>query len=472
MRRLTGALLALALAAAAPGPAHAEENDDLERIPGAIEDPSRADPAGGVAPTASLGQRRLRLHLEDAAVLALLRRPIVGFPPPAPPDWQNRTSFDGSNQWDLADGLTASLSDRLTWRETSDFGLGARRSARNDFREGYLTWEPAGTVYLEAGRINLRNGIALGFNPTDFFKARTQVDQASLDPSAQSRNRLGTLMARAQGIWEAGSLSVAVAPGLYSPSPLAAMRSAFDPGFERTNAADRLLLSASHDLAGLNPQLLAYREGADMKTGLNLSRQLGQSVIAYAEWAGGSERPLIAEALAYGRRTGTLPASAPTLPPTTFDKRFRNDLALGASWASALGFTTNLEYHYHQAGFSDADWRNWFAIGRARPGVPQVASELWYVRAFAADRQQPLTRQQMFLRANMPDAFWRGLELTALAFVDLTDGSSLAQLSASYYLTNAWTIGAYVSANLGSPRSERGSLPQAASAILQLVRYF
>ena len=61
---------------------------------------------------------------------------------------------------------------------------------------------------------------------------------------------------------------------------------------------------------------------------------------------------------------------------------------------------------------------------------------------------------------------------TAFSFVNLYDGSTLSQIAANYYLSDRWTLGAYVSANLGSPRSERGSFPQEASAILQLVRYF
>ncbi len=53
----------------------------------------------------------------------------------------------------------------------------------------------------------------------------------------------------------------------------------------------------------------------------------------------------------------------------------------------------------------------------------------------------------------------------------LLDGSVLTQVSASYYASDAWTISAFASANLGDARSERGSLPQRVSGILQLTRY-
>lgn len=41
----------------------------------------------------------------------------------------------------------------------------------------------------------------------------------------------------------------------------------------------------------------------------------------------------------------------------------------------------------------------------------------------------------------------------------------------SYYLSDAWTVSAYLSANLGPRRSERGSEPASASAIVSLKLY-
>jgi hypothetical protein len=233
-----------------------------------------------------------------------------------------------------------------------------------------------------------------------------------------------------------------------------------------------MLLSASVDVSDLNPQALIYTESGRTRLGLNLSHQMSQSIVGYAEWAGGRQPTLAAQAVDYGKRTGTLPSSAPALPPTDSAEKFRNDLALGASWTSESKITVNVEYHYHQSGFSRQDWKNWFDTGAASAGSTDIAGELWYVRGFANAEQQPLTRHQAFLRADWPDAFVPHLELTALAFVNLYDGSKLTQLSASYDLSDAWTFRAYISANIGGSRSERGSVPQAGSAILQLVRYF
>ena len=394
-------------------------------------------------------------------------------PAPAPSDWENRTSFDIADQWNLGAHLTATLSDRFNLTEENAVGVASDHVVRNDFREGYITWEALTRTYLEAGRINLRNGIALGFNPTDFFKTRTLLDQASLDPSVVREDRLGMLMLRAQSIWAGGSASVAIAPKLYAPTPLTlGIPYGLGAKLDHTNAANRLLGSLNFDIADLSPQLLIYREGAQTFFGANLSHPIGQSVVAYAEWAGGTQQGLVAQALAYGIRTATLPADIPVLPPSDTREAFRSDLALGASWSGAAKITLNLEYHYHQAGLSGQDVRNWFNAGSAQRNELPVTGELWYLRGFASDQQQPWVRQQLFLRADWIDALIPHLEISGFAFIDLYDASSLTQVSANYFLSDAWTVGAYASANVGNARSERGSAPQAASIIIRVLRYF
>jgi hypothetical protein len=101
-----------------------------------------------------------------------------------------------------------------------------------------------------------------------------------------------------------------------------------------------------------------------------------------------------------------------------------------------------------------------------------IATELWYIRAYAQDQQVPLARQSTFLRADSVDAFVRNLEISGFINTDIYDGSSLIQASADYYLSRTWTIGVQVNANVGSMHSDFGSLPQRAGALFKLARYF
>lgn len=161
----------------------------------------------------------------------------------------------------------------------------------------------------------------------------------------------------------------------------------------------------------------------------------------------------------------------PTLPATDTGTSLRNDLAAGFSWTVATAVTFNVEYHFHEAGFTRADWRNWFDLGSA-PGAPApLTGALWFVRGYANDQQEPVSQHQMFVRASWPRAFTPDLELSAFAFISLLDGSVLSQLSANYYVSDAWTASVYLSGNVGDSRSERGSSPQRGNVIVQLTRY-
>jgi hypothetical protein len=457
MRAVVAGLYVICVAA----PAAAQENGDLARIPQAIENEAPPPPASSA---------HGKYYVEDDVVLSSARGGLaVALPTPRSSDWANRSSLDAYDQWSLDEDLSFTFSDRFNLTEADGIGFPAE-AARNDLREAYFTWQPVPETYLEFGRINLKNGIALGFNPTDFFKTRTAVAQASADPSALRGDRLGTLMARAQTIWDGGSATFAYAPKLHSPRPLDGPAPGWiDPSLDQTNTADRFMFALNLEIEEFSPQALVYHESGRTKVGLNISHPIGNSIIAYAEWAGGSDANLIADAIAFGQATGTVPPFAPVLPPTSTSRAFRSDLAVGASWTSAAKFTLNLEYHFHQAGFSGADWRNWFDTAAADPPASPL---LWYIRGYASDQQQPMSRHQIFWRADWSEALVRNLDLSGIGFVNLTDGSGMVQLAANYDLSDRWSFGLYAGGTFGGRRSEWGSLPNASNAIFQVQRYF
>ena len=461
-RFLAFRFLALLLLLAAP--AWADENADLDMIP---TDMVKAEaPAAATTPPA-----KAKLALENAAALATLRGPLV-VPQPgrAPPRWSNRTSLDARWQADLTPTLGFTFSDRIDLYARDGIEFGQGRTAANNLREAYLTWEPSPRTYLEAGRINLRNGVALGFNPTDFFRTGTAVDQATADPSALRENRLGTVMLRAQHIADWGAISLAYAPKLYDPTRIGQGATApLDPHIDRTNATDRLLATVHADIGPIAPDFLLFRENNRTRLGASLTAPIGQQIVAYAEWSGGPEQRLAAAAITYGIRTGSIPAGTPILPATSTSTPFSHDLAIGFAWTGESKITINAEYLFHQAGFTRTDWRHWFSLGH---GSPLLASLMWYERAFAADQQTPVARQQLFLRATWPDAIARDIDLTALTFVSLDDGSGLAQLSATWNIDRQWSAAAILASTFGPPRTAYGSLKSTASATAQVTRYF
>lgn len=439
--------------------AAATEDSDLDRIPDAL---------GPSSSSSSSSAAHARLYLENALTVATLRDPVVLFPPPPPYRWQDRASADLTADWAARPSFKLTLSDRVDLVAEEHQTWWSRSTARNELREAYATWQPRPRLYLEAGRINVRSGVALGFNPTDVFRPRTLVGQASLDPSVLSRNRLGTAMVRAQAIGERGAVSLIYAPKLFEPSPIGRNPAGVDPRLDATNAAHRVLASASGNAGDLSVQGLVYLERRRSKVGLALTRPLGASVVACTEGTLGYEADLIARAIEYGRETGTLPPGAPPPIPTDPSPAARGDVAAGASWAIAARLTLNLEYHFHQGALGDDDWARWFAAGRANP---LLAPELWYIRGYAAAELEPASQHNAFARVAWPNAGVDNLEVDGFAFVNLRDGSTLTQVTASYGMSDRWTFTLSLSANLGTARSERGSLPQSSSAIAEIVCY-
>ncbi len=452
-------------------PAIAEENMDIDLIPRAIQD--QMAPVVDRAPASG---PRQRIYFENANTLASLRAGLlVPFPSQRPPTWQEEFFIDARKEWSLLKNFNFAYSGRMNLRVEENLPIPRTENVRHDFREGYLSWEALDRTYLDLGRINLKSGVALGYNPTDFFKSRSVVEALSSDLTVLREDRLGTLMGRAQHVWAGGALSAVFAPRLFNPRSIYTNLGlpSFNPMFDRTNAHGRVLVKGNANIAGgVSTEFLIYHEGNRFQLGANVTEELSHNIVGYAEWAGGRRASLIDDALRYGKQTGSIPVRTPSALPEDGHKSFQSDLSVGASYSTETRITFNLEYHFHQAGFSQRDWNNWFNSGSGLPAyLSRVPAQLWYIRSYALDQQEPISTHTAFLRADWVDAFFPKLELTAFINIDLFDGSAFVQVTADYYLSNAWTVGGLVTRNFGKYRSDHGSLPQSSALLFKVARY-
>jgi hypothetical protein len=467
MIRWAAAVLLAGLVVPPPALA-ADEDTDLNRIP--TEAPPAASPAQPAAASKDVN------YIGNAVELSATRNGLaVPFPSPQPPSWENWLFIDTRDEWSLGDAWRLNYSGRLNFRTSDGIPFPTHENVRNDLRELFVEWQPTDTAWLEVGRVNIRNGVALGFNPTDFFRPRTVIEPLTADPSVLREDRLGVLMLTGQWLWRSGSITVAYAPKVTRPTPIYDIRTEqnFDPELGQTNTDDRVLAKVSLNLADtFNPELLYYHAGNRTQIGTNLTTPIGRSTVAYLEWAGGVRSDLIADAFRFGATTGSLPASAMRLLPNNADASFMNDLSLGVSYATENRITLNLEYHFHQAGFSPEDWSHWFNTSAQRGFIPGVNAALWYLRSYAQDQQEPTERHAAFVRLDWQDALITDLELTALATVNLQDASGFLQATAEYHVSRTWTVAGLVGGSVGGRRSDYGSLPGLASALLRVNRYF
>jgi len=464
--RLAPALTALLLTAFAC--VQAAVAQELDQIPDAVlDDVKEAPPVRGTDHALSA-----KAFIE-LAPQSTLWRDVKAVPIPSGyvdrSRWSGWSSADLRVDWRPVDTVHVIASDRLdqTYR---DDNAPSTHQLRNSWREGYVDVNPADGWFVDAGRINDKEGVSTGFNPTDFFKRQAVLVTQNSDPAALRDARLGTVMARVQTVWDGGSVTVLAAPALVNETG-ALQDTVFNTGLDRTNRTNRFLLKGSTRVADdFSPEFLIFDEqGNSPVFGSNLTFGLGSRMVIWSEWAGGRRPDLIGQALREGMRTGAFP-TAMTAPidhdPT---QNFRSQAVVGASLSFDSKLTVTVEGHYNQLGLSPDQWRAWFATGKA---VPRLDAPLWQMRLYAQDAVETMSIHQIFLRADWPDFPVKDMELSGFAMVNPTDGGSYAQIEQDYYLNPVTILGLRAAASLGGQTSEWGSVPSSFSLLGRVVRYF
>ena len=424
-RRLGLLLLVVAV------PAYAAGDADDGALSLADSTPESARPASGdwrVFTELSLGQVTLR---QGAAASATANT--------------RRFSVDLLMDKKLSPALRAVLSNRLDLSRQAD-DAGVHSDTINTLKEAYLSWQPQNDRVVGVGRINVRYGVAQGYNPTDFLREGANRSIVSVDPSSIRENRLGTAMLRGQTLWAGGSITALLAPKLADVPN----NGAWSPDLGSTNNRTRWMLAASHQLSERwNPQVIVFGDAhQSVQLGLNLATLINDATVAHFEWSGGRMQSLAAQAL-------------PPNSGTSEDVAFRNRVATGFTFTSANKVSLTAEYHYNGAAPDQAGWN------ALRAGSP---ADYGRYRLQVQDRLELTTRHAGYLRATWQDAFVNKLDLSAMVRVNADDRSRLAWVEARYRWVRA-ELALQWQRNSGDATSEYGALPQRSNAQAQL-RYF
>jgi hypothetical protein len=291
------------------------------------------------------------------------------------------------------------LSDRL---DHVDPDSGA--DTINSLRELYAGWQDdAGTWAVEAGRINLRQGPALGFNPTDFFRDQTLRVSTTVNPMLVRDYRLGSVMVRMQRLWADGSLALALSPKLAD----APSSRGFSADLGSTNHRDRALLSLGTRWSARSSTLLHVLADSSSRwqLGASGSSLLGDAVVAYGEATTGREPRLLDRAI--GRTENVSGTRA----------------VGGLTYTTPFKLSISAELGYNSLALSRSQWD---AIATSQPAL--LGAYL-----YTADRlQDQAARRSVLVYAKQTDAFTRGLDLTALTRVNTADRSRMVWLEARY----------------------------------------
>jgi hypothetical protein len=343
----------------------------------------------------------------------------------------------------LSPELRAVFSDRLDLNHQRE-ALGQK--PLNSVKEAYLSWQPQNDRVLDVGRINVRYGAAMGYNPTDFFREGANRSITSFDPNAIRENRMGTAMLRGQTLWQGGALTAIVAPKVAD----APSNGDWNADLGATNNRNRWLVSVSHQLAdNFNPQFVLYGDQRQpVQMGLNLAVLVNDATVAHVEWAGGRQKSLLAQAL-------------PLSTAVSQDETFHNRLATGLTYTTANKLSITGEYQYNGAAVDKAVWN-----------ALRTSSMLDYesYRQLVQEQLELTTRQAAFVRASWQDAFINRLDLTAVLRYNLEDHSKLSWLEARYRFDKSEIALQWVMAS-GDDSSDFGAMAQR-RYIQALFRYY
>ncbi|MDH4393697.1 MAG: hypothetical protein QE285_20025 [Aquabacterium sp.] len=267
----------------------------------------------------------------------------------------------------------------------------------NTLREAYLSWSRTDSQSYDFGRVNVRHGVALGYNPTDWFKESALRGVVSPDPAALRENRQGSVVLQGQQLWPGGGITLTLSPRIERDDNRDPGTFSLDLG--ATNPRHRWLLAGSWRVAeGLTPQVLVHgSEGAAPQFGLNLSALANDAVVVFGE-------------AAFGRG----PALASRVQQGAADERRQRRAAFGLTYTSPFNVTVTVEADYNSAAPNRAQWHS------LRSSAPSAALQ---VLGTAANLQDLPARRAYFVYATWKDAFVRRLDLSAFVRHELETNS-------------------------------------------------
>ena len=424
MRQIT-VTLCLALCAAMPARAAdppAAPPDDLDAL-------SLADKA----PTTTVQPaQQWRIFVEGAAGQGKLRSSDSRFD-------TTRASLDVRFDANVAQGLRAVLSDRLDVVHSNGVPRG---EDANTLREAYLSWARTEDQIIDLGRVNVRHGAAMGYNPTDWFKEGALRSIVSPDPLLLRENRQGTVVLQGQKLWDAGSMTAALSPKLGGASDPATF--ALNAG--ATNPRNRWLLAGSYKFSDkLNPEVLLYG-GDDTPTqlGLNISGLISDAAVVFGEVSAGKGRSLVAQALNLAEAQSS-----------------QRRAALGLTYTTGFNLTFTAEAEYNSAA---PDREQWYALAGIDPAAPLR------LLATAQTLQDLPVGRAWFVHATWKDALLRRLDVSGFVRRDAQTSSRAQWLEARYHWDRAdlavqWLVYS------GAPGSVYQTIPQRRTVELALRVY-
>lgn len=315
--------------------------------------------------------------------------------------------------------------------------------------------------FLELGRINIKEGVARGYNPTDYFKGSTAFTLSN-DPKDKKDNRLGSVLLQGTAILDNITLKVLYSPKISTDDgSIWGNKKYFGLHLDETNDVDRTSLYLGY--TGYENTsiywLLHYNEDG-LNLGFNLSH-IDDRSIWYVE---SSVKNVSNDASELIKTLNISPIIAEAFHSK---KDYTPEVVLGLNYTSESNIVITMEYIYNAGGFSSSDWDNFFILNNH----PQYEEQLKELRGTLLNTEKTMSKHTVFTMVEKSDVV-PNLDIAFTTWQNPEDKSTLAQLNVNYSYGNNMSFDVDTRTYIGSSETEYGSYINDYELLLSMVYYF
>lgn len=328
-------------------------------------------------------------------------------------------------------------------------------------KDFYYKAELGSAYFVELGRMNVKEGVARGYNPTDYFRGGSALT-LSVDPKERKDNRLGAVLVQGTYIVENYTLKTLYAPKISADeSSIWGNKKHFGLKLHESNSQERATLYAGY--TGWDEWTLSallHHDDDGIHLGTNIS-YIKERAIWYMEASFNKRENQITKTLE------TLHSSSELLAHFSTDSNYQRELSIGLNYTFENSVIGTFEYIYNSAGFDSDDWKEYFSLIQ---NSARYAPLLGESRATIANNAQMMSKHTLFAMIRKNDAL-PNLDWVLMAWVNPVDRSTLLQVGASYDY-NDMLLSADIRSYIGQGHSEYGSMPNDFEALLSVTYFF
>ena len=323
--------------------------------------------------------------------------------------------------------------------------------------ELYWEWRMLDDITVTAGRKQIVNGVALGYNPTDFLSHDKQVTGSNLTDTERRQERLGDNLFGVSKFFETSALQAY----------------ALFPNSFTTNEHVRALAMFAHRLQSLQSDYTLSAHWDDrLQLGINVAATLSHSLTGYLELALAQDRgrKIVDTGKTDMRNfSGMYPGDGTALPPgVVLDRRVtykweknskayeldNYDGVVGLKYTSEdLGISINVEYWRSNTAYSEREVDNILDLAYQGRISASEAEQLFYAN-------NNTKRDKLFFRISEIPIIDDVLSLDQTFIYGLNDSSLFLRTSVNWDISDSSTALLNINHFTGDRRSEFGMVPQ------------